>query len=66
MYDAVSRVAFNLLNLLLAPILVFFMLYYKQDITQGIASWMPVRHREAILGLGREINTSVGGYSGGR
>ncbi|RQW78276.1 MAG: AI-2E family transporter, partial [Geobacter sp.] len=66
MYNAVGRVAFNLLNLLLAPILVFFMLYYKQDICQGITSWIPVRQRTTILELGREINSSVGGYLRGQ
>lgn len=65
-YAAVTRVAFNLLNLLLAPILVFFMLYYKHDIITGIAAWLPPRHRETILELGREINASVGGYIRGQ
>jgi putative permease len=65
-YAAVSRVAFNLLNLLLAPILVFFMLFYKHDISVGITTWLPPRKREAILALGREINASVGGYIRGQ
>lgn len=65
-YSAAGRVAFNLLNLLLAPILVFFMLYYKQDIIEGIAAWLPTRQRETILALGREINASVGGFIRGQ
>lgn len=65
-YSAASRVAFNLLNLLLAPILVFFMLYYKHDIIAGIAGWLPIRQRETILEMGREVNSSVGGYIRGQ
>ncbi|HEY6871979.1 MAG TPA: AI-2E family transporter [Geobacteraceae bacterium] len=65
-YAAVSRVAFNLLNILLAPILVLFMLYYKRDIVAGITAWLPADHRETILALGREINASVGGYIRGQ
>jgi putative permease len=65
-YSAAGRVAFNLLNLLLAPILVFFMLFYKQDIISGITSWLPARHRETILAQGREINASIGGYLRGQ
>jgi putative permease len=65
-YTAVGKVAFNLLNLLLAPILVFFMLYYKEEISKGITVWLPARHRAAILELGHEINASVGGYIRGQ
>ena len=65
-YSAAGRMAFNLLNLLLAPILVFFMLFYKQDIIDGITSWIPSRHRETILAQGREINASIGGYLRGQ
>ncbi len=65
-YAAVGSVAFNLLNLLLAPILVFFMLFYKHDISVGITAWLPPRKREAILELGHEINASVGGYIRGQ
>jgi putative permease len=65
-YAAVSRVAFNLLNLLLAPILVFFMLYYKREIAAGITAWLPPSRREILLELGHEINASVGGYIRGQ
>ncbi len=65
-YAAVTKVAFNLLNLILAPVLIFFMLYYKRDIITGITAWLPPRHRETILELGREINASVGGYIRGQ
>ncbi|MCM2356904.1 MAG: AI-2E family transporter [Geobacteraceae bacterium] len=65
-YAAAGRVAFNLLNLLLAPILIFFMLYYKEEICAGITAWLPPGRRETILELGREINASVGGFIRGQ
>lgn len=65
-YAAAGKVAFNLLNLFLAPILVFFMLFYKHDIIAGIAAWLPPGRRETILEVGREINASVGGYIRGQ
>ncbi len=65
-YAAASSVAFNLLNIILAPILVFFMLFYKGDIISGITAWLPAGRRDIILELGREINISVGGYIRGQ
>lgn len=65
-YAAVTRVVFNLFNLILAPILVFFMLYYKRDAVTGITNWLPVGQRDAILDAGREINASIGGYIKGQ
>jgi putative permease len=65
-YAAAGRVAFNLLNIILAPILIFFMLFYKEDIIAGITAWLPAERRDTILGLGREINASVGGYIRGQ
>ena len=65
-YAAAGRVVFNLLNIILAPILVFFMLFYKVDIVAEITAWLPVERRDTILELGREINSSVGGYIRGQ
>src|SRR5574340_864752 len=65
-YAAAASMVFNLFNLILAPILVFFMLFYKRDIQEGIAAWLPEKHRGTILELGREINKSVGGYIRGQ
>lgn len=65
-YAAATRVVFNLFNLILAPILVFFMLYYKRDIVAGITSWLPGVWRDTILSVGREINSSIGGYLKGQ
>ncbi len=65
-YAAATKVVFNLLNLFLAPILVLFMLFYKKDILDGVVAWLPAGKRDAILDLGREIGTSVGGYIRGQ
>jgi len=65
-YLAASSIAFNLFNLVLAPILVFFMLYYKQQIIDGVKVWLPVSHKENIIKIGVEINDSIGGYLRGQ
>jgi putative permease len=65
-YSAASSLAFNLFNLILAPILVFFMLHYKQQILDGVKIWLPFRHKEHILKIGVEINDSIGGYLKGQ
>lgn len=66
LYATASRLVFNLFNLVLAPFLVFFMLYYKQAIIDGIKIWLPSRHREELLVFGREVNASIGGYIWGQ
>ena len=66
MYAAAANVVFNLFTLILAPILVFFMLYYKRDISAGITAWLPPERRDTILAVGREINASIGGYIRGQ
>jgi len=65
-YSAAASMVFNLFNLVLAPILVFFMLFYKKDIKEEMASWLPERQRGVLLSLGREINDSIGGFLKGQ
>jgi len=65
-YAALSSAVFNIFNLILAPILVLFMLVYKERIITSLASWLPATRREEILTLGREINGSIGGYIRGQ
>ncbi len=65
-YSAASSVAFNVFNIILAPILVFFMLIYKHEIIKSIKVWLPFRHREHLIEVGREINASIGGYLRGQ
>ena len=65
-YSAAASMVFNLFNLVLSPILVFFMLHYKEDIKDTLAGWLPKRHREVLLELGNEVNDSIGGYLKGQ
>jgi len=65
-YGFAGRIFFNLFNIVLSPILVFFMLYYKQTVIETLASWIPENSREIILGIGREVNSSIGGYMRGQ
>jgi putative permease len=65
-YATASTMAFNLLNLLLAPILVFFMLSYKDAVVATITGFLPCRYREGVLIVGREINRSMTGFIRGQ
>lgn len=65
-YGFAGRIFFNLFNIVLSPILVFFMLYYKQTVIKTLASWIPENSRDIILGIGREVNSSIGGYMRGQ
>jgi putative permease len=65
-YTALSSAIFNLFNVILAPILVLFMLMYKEPVIAGITSWLPPYRRDAILAVGREIDRSIGGYLRGQ
>ncbi len=65
-YHFATRFFFNLFNIILSPILVFFMLNYKQKIRETITVMLPVERKELILLMGREINSSIGGYLKGQ
>jgi putative permease len=65
-YSAAANMVFNLFNLVLAPILVFFMLYYKHEIKETVAGWIPRRRRSVLLEIGNEIDESIGGYLKGQ
>lgn len=65
-YAAAANMVFNLFNVILSPILVFFMLHYKHAVIDETVSWLPANHSEAIRSVGREINASVGGYIRGQ
>ncbi|HBG05886.1 MAG: AI-2E family transporter [Geobacteraceae bacterium GWC2_58_44] len=65
-YAAAASMVFNLFNLVLSPILVFFMLHYKKEIKQTLAGWLPRRRRDTLLEMGREVNESIGGYLKGQ
>ena len=65
-YGFAGRIFFNLFNIVLSPILVFFMLYYKQTIIETLSSWIPEQRRAIITAIGREVNGSIGGYLRGQ
>ena len=65
-YSAAASMVFNLFNLVLAPILVFFMLYYKTQIKQTLTAWLPRRRRAVLLEIGNEVDESIGGYLRGQ
>jgi putative permease len=65
-YATASTMAFNLLNLLLSPILVFFMLVYKEDVAATITALLPGRFRQGVLLVGRDINRSMTGFIRGQ
>jgi len=65
-YGFATRIFFNIFNVVLSPILVFFMLYYKEIVVATLAAWIPERQREIILAIGREVNSSIGGYLRGQ
>jgi putative permease len=65
-YAAAGKVAFNLLNVLLSPVLVFFMLFYKHDIIEGVFCWLPMAKRDCVLAIGKDIDRSIGGFIRGQ
>jgi putative permease len=65
-YNFAGRIFFNVFNIILSPILVFFMLYYKQTVIKTLASWIPEQRRTIVLGIGQEVNSSIGGYLRGQ
>lgn len=65
-YSFGSRIFFNIFNIVLSPILVFFMLYYKQTVIDTLKSWLPEDRRAVIIDIGLEVNRSIGGYLRGQ
>ncbi|MDD2308498.1 MAG: AI-2E family transporter [Desulfuromonadaceae bacterium] len=65
-YSFGTRMFFNLFNIILSPILVFFMLYYKQTVIVTVTSWLPDNRRDQIIDIAHEVNKSIGGYLRGQ
>ncbi len=65
-YNFGTRIFFNLFNIVLSPILVFFMLYYKQTVIDTVTSWLPDDWRTQIVDIAHEVNSSIGGYLRGQ
>ncbi len=65
-YNFGTRIIFNLFNIVLSPILVFFMLFYKQTVIETLKSWLPDGRRDQIIAIANEVNSSIGGYLRGQ
>lgn len=65
-YDFIGGVVFNVFNIILSPILVFFMLYYKWPIIDTLRSWIPPQYQALVLTISHEVNDSIGGYVRGQ
>ena len=65
-YSFGTRIFFNLFNIVLSPILVFFMLFYKQIVIDTLISWLPEGRRAQIVDISNEVNNSIGGYLRGQ
>jgi putative permease len=65
-YGFGTQIFFNLFNIVLSPILVFFMLYYKQTVIDTVVSWLPDVRRAQIVAIANEVNSSIGGYLRGQ
>lgn len=65
-YGFLGAIVFNVFNVVLSPILVFFMLFYKQTVMDTLVSWIPDQRRELIVSIGREVDRSTGGYLRGQ
>ena len=65
-YSFGTSIFFNLFNIVLSPILVFFMLYYKQTVMDTVTSWLPDTRRAQFVDIAHEVNSSIGGYLRGQ
>jgi putative permease len=65
-YSFGTQIFFNLFNIVLAPILVFFMLYYKQTVIDTVVSWLPDGRQSQMVDIAHEVNNSIGGYLRGQ
>ncbi|MDD2900634.1 MAG: AI-2E family transporter [Desulfuromonadaceae bacterium] len=65
-YSFGTSIFFNVFNIALSPILVFFMLYYKQTVIETLISWLPEDRRTQTIDIANEVNNSIGGYLRGQ
>lgn len=61
-YRRLKGVFFAFFDLLLAPILVFFVLYYKEEMKNGLLSLMPASFHGDMKTLGWKINRTIERY----
>ncbi|AJE03904.1 AI-2E family transporter [Geobacter pickeringii] len=58
-YQQLKRALFGILNLILAPILIFFMLYYKEFVKDLILRFVPHRERPSFRRVGGRIKGAL-------
>lgn len=58
-YERLKGILFALFDLLLAPILVFFILYYKEDLKEILLKAAPPAYRGEIIAIGHKINRTL-------
>jgi predicted PurR-regulated permease PerM len=58
-YEQFKGILFGLFDLLLAPVLIFFLLYYKQYYKDTIKRLLPLRERRRLTSLGGKINRTL-------
>jgi putative permease len=58
-YQKIRGVLFGLFDLILAPILVFLMLYYKEFFKDNLKRMLPLADRRRLMELGDKINRSL-------
>lgn len=52
--------------LIVTPVVAFYLLVDWDRMVGTVDSWVPVRHRETVRGLSREINEAIGGFVRGQ
>lgn len=58
-YERIKGLGFALFDLLLAPILVFFLLSYKESAKRFLEGLMPDRSRGKLIAIGNKINRTL-------
>lgn len=58
-YEQFMGLVFGLFDLVLAPVLIFFLLYYKQYYKDVIKRLLPLRERRRLTSLGGRINRTL-------
>jgi predicted PurR-regulated permease PerM len=58
-YEQLKGLLFGLFDLMLAPILVFLVLYYKEFFKETVTRMAPVAERRRLMELGEKINRSL-------
>ena len=58
-YQHLKGVFFGLFDLILAPVLIFFLLYYKQFFKDNLKRLLPVKERRRLMRLGKKINHTL-------